>query len=175
MKVYFVFACVLVTFANHSWAQRPTKIVFDTDIAGDLDDVLALAMCHALADRAECTIEAVTVSKTHSKNVAMVDAINTFYGRPDIPIGVTKGQYPRDSKYVGLADQKDGDSLRYPGNEKGTQLNLMVASLVDLGIAMCVRVSGGRPIAKQSLHSRTDCLCAHRFGPPGVPPPSAVC
>jgi hypothetical protein len=95
-------------------SEGPPPIVFDTDIAGDVDDVLALAMLHALADRAECTIEAVTVSKTHPQNGPMVDAINTFYGRPNIPIGVTKGDYPRDSKYLRLVRQKDGGEFRYP-------------------------------------------------------------
>jgi len=40
-----------------------TPIVFDTDITGDCDDVLALAMLHALADRGECDIRAITISK----------------------------------------------------------------------------------------------------------------
>lgn len=94
--------------------QRPAKIIFDTDIAGDVDDVLALAMLHTLADRGECVIDAVTVSKTHPLNGPMVDAVNTFYRRGDIPIGVTKGDYPRASKYVSLAEKKDGDRWRYP-------------------------------------------------------------
>lgn len=114
MKIHFATFCILLFWAANACAQHPTKVVFDTDIAGDVDDALALAMLHALADRGECSIEAVTVSKTHPTNAAMVDAINTFYGRGDIPIGVTKGDYPRESKYVDLAKQKDGDSYRYP-------------------------------------------------------------
>lgn len=94
--------------------QTSPRIVFDTDMAGDVDDVLALAMLHALADRGECTIEAVTVSKTHPSNGPMVDAINTFYGRPEIPIGVTKGNYPRDSRYLQLVRETDDGALRYP-------------------------------------------------------------
>ncbi|MEO9930690.1 hypothetical protein [Rhodopirellula bahusiensis] len=30
---------------------KPTPVIFDTDITGDCDDVLALAMLHALQDR----------------------------------------------------------------------------------------------------------------------------
>jgi len=97
-----------------AWADVPTKVVFDTDIAGDVDDALALAMLHALADRGECHIEAVTVSKTHPQNGPMVDAINTFYGRPGLAIGVTKGNYPRESKYVGLVEKTDNNAFRYP-------------------------------------------------------------
>ena len=89
-------------------------VVFDTDIAGDVDDVLALAMLHTLADRAECRIAAVTVSKTHPLNGPMVDAINTFYGRPEVPIGVTKGHYPRESKYLELVKAREGERFRYP-------------------------------------------------------------
>lgn len=94
--------------------QSPVKVVFDTDVAGDVDDALALAMLHALADRGECTIEAVTISKTHPHNGPLVDAINTFYGRPDISIGVTKGNYPRDSKYAGIVEAVDDGGFRYP-------------------------------------------------------------
>lgn len=104
----------LLWFPVWGFAETLPSIVFDTDIAGDVDDALALAMLHALADRGECTIEAVTVSKTHPQNAPMVDAINTFYGRPGIPIGVTKGNYPKESKYVDLAEQKDDGVLRYP-------------------------------------------------------------
>ncbi len=114
MKTLMFIACFAIWVPAMGWADTPTKIVFDTDIAGDVDDVLALAMLHALADRGECDIKAVTVSKTHPKNGPMVDAINTFYGRPDLLIGVTKGNYPRASKYVNLVDELDKDSFRYP-------------------------------------------------------------
>jgi len=114
MKNWLIALCFSVWLPATCVADTPAKIIFDTDIAGDVDDVLALAMLHTLADRGECTIEAVTVSKTHPQNGPMVDAINTFYGRPGVPVGVTKGNYPRDSKYVGLVDKTDGGVFRYP-------------------------------------------------------------
>jgi purine nucleosidase len=95
-------------------APPRARIVFDTDITGDVDDVLALAMLHSLADRGECSIEAVTVSKINPLAAAFVDAVNTFYGRPDIPIGVTRDAQIRDSKYLHLVETKDGNRFRYP-------------------------------------------------------------
>ena len=92
----------------------PVRIVFDTDITGDVDDVLALAMLHTLADRGECSIEAVTVSKINPLAAPFVDAVNTFYGRPDIPIGITRDAQIRDSRYLHLVKTKDGDGFRYP-------------------------------------------------------------
>jgi inosine-uridine nucleoside N-ribohydrolase len=104
-------ACLLNTSIR---AEEIPDVIFDTDIAGDVDDVLALAMLHTLADRHELRIAAVTVSKSHPLNAPMVDAINTFYGRANLPIGVTKGEYPRDSKYLELVRMKDGGEFRYP-------------------------------------------------------------
>jgi len=90
-------------------AAEPPRIVFDTDITGDVDDVLALAMCHTLADRGACTLLGVTVSKDNPRTAAFVDAVNTFYGRPDLPVGVTRdpAAQRRESRYLRLADGPD--------------------------------------------------------------------
>jgi hypothetical protein len=108
-------ALVLTLCACHlAAAEKPTPIIFDTDITGDVDDVLALAMLHTMADRHECTIEAVTISKIHPLTAPFVDSVNTFYGRPNIPIGVTGDSQHRDSKYLDLVKQRDGNAFRYP-------------------------------------------------------------
>jgi inosine-uridine nucleoside N-ribohydrolase len=76
----------------------PVDLIYDTDMALDVDDVGALALLHALADRGECRILAVGVSETarHDNGVwaaAAADAINTYFGRPDVPIGVFRGPH----------------------------------------------------------------------------------
>lgn len=89
-------------------AETP-KILFDTDITGDVDDVLALAMLHSLADRGACELLGVTVSKNHPLTASFVDAQNTFYGRPDLPVGVTRDAQAqhRESRYLKLAESPD--------------------------------------------------------------------
>ena len=94
--------------------KEPVPVIFDTDITGDVDDVLALAMLHTLADRGACELLAVTISKENPLAAPFVDAVNTFYGRPDIPIGVARDAPHRDSRYAGLAEEREGDHLRYP-------------------------------------------------------------
>ena len=64
------------------------KIIFDTDMHTDCDDAGALAVLHALADRGECEILAAMCSTKDPQAAAAIDAINTYYGRPDIPIGI---------------------------------------------------------------------------------------
>lgn len=95
-------------------AAEPVKVIFDTDISGDVDDVLALAMLHTLADRGECDLLAVTISKINPLTGPFTDATNTFYGRGEIPIGVTRDAQRRESKYLKLIKEKQGGQWRYP-------------------------------------------------------------
>ena len=72
-------------------SKQPVKIFLDTDIAGDHDDVGAVAVLHCLANSGEAEILAMAVSETGEAahwGAPCLDAINTFYGRPDIPVGV---------------------------------------------------------------------------------------
>lgn len=94
---------------------QATPVIFDTDITGDCDDVLALAMLHALADRGECEILAVTISKINPLTAPFVDAVNTFYGRGDLPIGVTHDAQRRESRYLKVCKVTESDGRqRYP-------------------------------------------------------------
>jgi len=72
-------------------AASPVRILFDTDIGGDVDDAGALAVLHALADRGEAEILGVLISSKNEWAGPCVDAINTWYGRPDLPIGYQRG------------------------------------------------------------------------------------
>lgn len=67
---------------------EPVKLIFDTDLGNDCDDVMAMAVIHALANRGACELLAVTLTNPDPLAAKYADAINTFYGRPDIPIGV---------------------------------------------------------------------------------------
>jgi len=79
-------------------AREPVDVIFDTDMALDVDDVGALALLHALANRGECRILAVGVSESARAYdglwaAPLADAINTYYGRPGIPVGVFRGPH----------------------------------------------------------------------------------
>jgi hypothetical protein len=94
--------------------NAPVKIIFDTDCGNDVDDVLALATLHALQTRGACELLAVTISIPDENAGPFVDAINTFYGRADIPIGVIRTGKNEPSKYLPLARKLDSGKLRYP-------------------------------------------------------------
>jgi len=92
-----------LTFDGIYTPSPPVKIIFDTDIGGDWDDVGALAVLHSFANSGEVEILAMGVSAvgyTAKWGPSCVDAINTYYNRPDIPIGICEVglDYP-DSPY----------------------------------------------------------------------------
>ncbi|WP_165249877.1 nucleoside hydrolase [Paludisphaera soli] len=95
---------------------EPVGVIFDTDICGDVDDVLALGMIHSLESRGACKLLAVTVSVDNPKAALFVDLVNTFYGRGRVPVGVVGegGGAKEDGKYLPMVDQKDDGKPRYP-------------------------------------------------------------
>jgi inosine-uridine nucleoside N-ribohydrolase len=94
----------------------PVRLIFDTDMGNDVDDLVALCMIHTLQKRGACELLAVTITKDHPQAAAFVDAVNTLYGYPNTPIGVVRGGAGKDAgKFNLLADTKNSDgSQRYP-------------------------------------------------------------
>ncbi|MXY27721.1 hypothetical protein F4Y59_06120 [Candidatus Poribacteria bacterium] len=78
------------------------KVIFETDMSTDVDDVGALAVLHALADSGETEILAVSFNEVHPSAANAICAINTWYNRGDIPIGIYKGDLadPDESSYL---------------------------------------------------------------------------
>ncbi len=69
-------------------ATAPLRVFIDTDLVWDPNDISALTMAHGLADDCEIQIIATTVVSTSAWAGSTADAINTYYGRGDIPVGV---------------------------------------------------------------------------------------
>jgi len=113
-----IFLCTfLVCLCSHAGDGRssPVKIIFDTDIGNDVDDVLALSVLHALQTRGDCELLGVTITKPDELAGPFVNSMNTFYGRPDIPIGFTHAALTnKPSKFLTLANAQDGGLPRYP-------------------------------------------------------------
>ncbi len=87
MKTALCLLHCLLGAAALAAGPRIPLIVFDTDIGGDFDDVGAMAVLHALADKGECEILA-TVSSTLSRDAAPnIEIVNNYYGRTFLPVG----------------------------------------------------------------------------------------
>lgn len=118
LKLTILFALILLAIVPAAFADKPaTKVplIFDTDIGNDCDDVLAMGVIHALQSRGECELLAVTITKDNEWAAPFTDALNTFYGRGDIPIGVCRSSITDDDgKFNVLAKQSD----KYPHDLK---------------------------------------------------------
>ena len=98
-KAAVLLMCVSAMFACAAYGdskpetrnEKPVKIIFDTDMLTDFDDVGALACLHALADAGECEILATISSTRGNASVGAVEVINHYYGRGDLPVGSPKG------------------------------------------------------------------------------------
>lgn len=83
--------------------HEKVNLIFDTDMLTDCDDAAAMAIMHKLADSGEVNILATMVSSKYPKSAAVVDVINTYYGRPHIPVGAPKngvGAYRPNSTFL---------------------------------------------------------------------------
>ena len=71
--------------------EKPLPVIFDTDMGPDYDDVGAITLLHAFADSGKATILATMSSNKYEGVAAVIDLFNTYFHRPEIPIGVPKG------------------------------------------------------------------------------------
>jgi len=71
------------------------KVIYETDMETDCDDAGALAMLHAFQDNSEVDLLAVMHNTSDDFSVGYIDAVNTYYGHPDLPIGA----YKKDDTY----------------------------------------------------------------------------
>lgn len=84
--IFLLISCNLL----QSRFRDPVKIIFDSDMGPDYDDVGALTMLHAFADSGKAEILGTIASNKYSLVAPCLNVINTYYGRPQIPIGVPK-------------------------------------------------------------------------------------
>ena len=85
--------------------RQAAPIIFDTDIGTDVDDAGALAILHVMADRGEAEILATISANRNRWCGPAIDVINTYYGRPDLPIGSSRtGPDPEDWYHAGVPD-----------------------------------------------------------------------
>ncbi len=92
MKFKWILVVLIsLTLANHAFAQP--KIIFDTDHGGDADDLGALVMLHNLHSMGECELLAVMSWSSERYVIPAMDAVNRYYGNPDIPMGIRNRDY----------------------------------------------------------------------------------
>lgn len=112
----FLLLLVFTLLPSLVQAGNFNRIILDTDISSDVDDAGAVAVLHALVEHGENEIVGMMVSSGDPWSGPCLDALNTSFGRPDIPIGEIKGQaVSHVSKYTRYIAE------HYPNDLLGSQ------------------------------------------------------
>jgi len=94
----YLFSFLLLFSSSYSFAQtsrvKQVSLILDTDIGPDYDDVGAIALMHALADKGEVKPLAVIASNKNQLVAPTIEILNTYFGRPELLIGAPKGDAP---------------------------------------------------------------------------------
>ncbi len=117
LKSFIIIGCLLSNPCMGKAQQdnnEPVNIIFDTDMGSDCDDVGALALLHAYADMNKSRIIGCVYSSGKVPyGAAVVEAINIYYGRPDIPVGAYYGDDVGDPVDKMNAEKLAKDKTRF--------------------------------------------------------------
>ncbi len=155
VKAFILATCVALS----SFLGAAPRVIFDTDLFGDVDDVGALAVLNALADAGECEILGVVSSTRRSSALGLAEMVCSHYGRTNLPMGVCKDlgvdvvELERQTsahmrkRFFGVAGafremvSAKKDNLRYPISDAAPDANAvyrqLLASSPDGSVVLC--------------------------------------
>lgn len=97
-----VFAAILllcsIEMASCNGNDEPSKqnydgtplVILDTDIGSSTDDLFALEMLYYYHNEGKCKLLGVVVDRMGEHCAAITDVMNTYFGHPDVPIGLVR-------------------------------------------------------------------------------------
>lgn len=138
MAFLFCLACTAQESSSKTGLDADTKVlgtpvIYETDMTLDVDDVGALAVLHGLQKEKKVSLLGVCYNEVHAAGPAVIDAINTYYGRGTLPIGIYQKQLadPDPSDYFSLERDFDVDNMTHDpldnivGNAVGVYKHLL--------------------------------------------------
>lgn len=118
--MFLLFYC---SFSIVTVAQQ--RVIIDTDIDSDVDDVGALAMLYNLHNRSLINLLGVIVTSDDPYAPTCVSALNKYYGFDNLPIGFLEGQsqLKNHSRYTRqLSEEYPCDLKSYQDTETATDV-----------------------------------------------------
>lgn len=89
---------------------EPINLILDADFGSSTDDLFALMMINHFMEEGRVDLKGVIVDREGAKNAGVVDIFNTYYGHPNVPVGLERNgvKNPRCFiPYNGICDLKD--------------------------------------------------------------------
>jgi len=111
IKMYFsIFVLIVITGCSPSDkslenSNSKIKVIFETDIGNDVDDALALDMLYKYMDAGKIELLSIMTNKESKYSSEFIDIMNTWYGYPQIPIGIVHNGADCENDAVNYAKQ----------------------------------------------------------------------
>lgn len=71
-------------------ANDNINLIFETDLGNDIDDALALDLIYKYLDQNKVNLLGICLNKEGNDPAEYLDIMNTWYGYPDIPVGIVR-------------------------------------------------------------------------------------
>ena len=123
-KFYAVGLLLLIALSSCTSKDRSTqivsdvqKIIFETDIGNDVDDALALDMLYKYIDEGDIDLLSIMINKEGTYPPEYTDIMNTWYGYPEIPVGIIhngadcENDATNYAKCVSLMKKENGEPI----------------------------------------------------------------
>ena len=68
--------------------MNPVRFIIDTDLGSSTDDVATICMAYSYMRQSRAELLGIVVDRMGEQNVVFADVLNTYFGFPDIPIGL---------------------------------------------------------------------------------------
>lgn len=121
--IFLLLATVIFMYSCHSEPDIP-NIIFETDMGNDIDDAMALDLLYKGLDSRKINLLGISINKSGEAPAEYVDLMGTWYGYPEIPIGVVNGGIDCEgdsfnyARYVAELENEDRTPVfRCKGNE----------------------------------------------------------
>jgi inosine-uridine nucleoside N-ribohydrolase len=153
--LFFLVSCTTIKQTGEG-NDNDLRVILDTDFGPDVDDVLAVAQLHALADLNEVEIVATVHTSSHDYGPGALSALNKWHGRI-VPVGAiqvdglyniwlgdyTQPLYETFPRYVGLRHTVDDVTDVYRSFLSQADFKITIVTIGFLtGIELLLKSSG---------------------------------
>ncbi len=150
MKARNIILAVIIACFASSCNKTPQVqlVIMETDIGNDVDDALAMDLLYKYQEEGRINLLMVGVNKDGTGSAEYLDILNTWYGYPDIPIGVV-----RNGAQAGPENLHFAKKVTLMKNEAGEPL--FARSHPDYDNYMDAHILYRKVLAQQPDHSVT--------------------
>lgn len=92
-RFYCIIVCIVLLSCGHTEKCEDSipDIIFETDMGNDVDDAMALDLLYKYMDAGKINLLGIAINKEGTAPAEFVDVMGTWYGYPDIPVGIIRG------------------------------------------------------------------------------------